>query len=173
MLHPARGMGNFLYVTLELLKSSKARSRFAGEARRAQIIGLDRETVDPHQFLGLEFIPRAAAIAELVVWIGYLQRHYCTATATPPSRSCAPSRTSISATPSRLRRGADLGRLSGDDRVSGEERKARRDLLEPAPAGLARGGVHRGEPAVHRRQGPALAHRRTATRRRCGRRIRT
>lgn len=34
------------------------------------------ETVDPHQFLGLELNPRAAAIAELVIWIGYLQWHY-------------------------------------------------------------------------------------------------
>jgi hypothetical protein len=34
------------------------------------------ESVDPHQFLGLELNPRAAAIAELVIWIGYLQWHY-------------------------------------------------------------------------------------------------
>jgi hypothetical protein len=33
-------------------------------------------TVDPHQFLGLELNPRAAAIAEMVLWIGYLQWHY-------------------------------------------------------------------------------------------------
>ena len=37
---------------------------------------LERETVDPHQFLGLELNPRAAAIAELVIWIGALQQHY-------------------------------------------------------------------------------------------------
>ena len=60
-------------------------------------MGLDRETVDPHQFLGLELNPRAAAIAELVVWIGYLQQHYRNRTGHPPNRSCAPSRTSISA----------------------------------------------------------------------------
>ncbi|MDD2743221.1 MAG: class I SAM-dependent DNA methyltransferase, partial [Rhodocyclaceae bacterium] len=35
-------------------------------------------TVDPHQFLGIELNPRAAAIAELVLWIGYLQWHYKT-----------------------------------------------------------------------------------------------
>jgi hypothetical protein len=34
--------------------------------------------VDPHQFLGLELNPRAAAIAELVLWIGYLQWHFRT-----------------------------------------------------------------------------------------------
>ena len=32
-------------------------------------------TVDPHQFLGIEVNPRAAAIADLVLWIGYLQWH--------------------------------------------------------------------------------------------------
>ena len=32
-------------------------------------------TVDPHQFHGIEVNPRAAAIADLVLWIGYLQWH--------------------------------------------------------------------------------------------------
>ncbi|MBE0627251.1 MAG: hypothetical protein IH606_20825 [Burkholderiales bacterium] len=35
-------------------------------------------TVDPHQLLGIEINPRAAAIAELVLWIGYLQWHFRT-----------------------------------------------------------------------------------------------
>lgn len=34
--------------------------------------------VDPHQFLGIEINPRAAAIADLVLWIGYLQWHFRT-----------------------------------------------------------------------------------------------
>ena len=33
-------------------------------------------TVDPHQLLGIEVNPRAAAITELVLWIGYLQWHF-------------------------------------------------------------------------------------------------
>lgn len=33
-------------------------------------------TVSPHQFFGFEINPRAAAIAEIVLWIGYLQWHY-------------------------------------------------------------------------------------------------
>src|SRR5437588_11160732 len=37
------------------------------------LTGLAGHTVDPHQFLGLEVNPRAAAIAELVLWIGHLQ----------------------------------------------------------------------------------------------------
>ena len=51
--------------------------------RRLEAEGL---TVDPHQFLGLEINPRAAAIAELVLWIGYLQWHFRTRSAgLPPS----------------------------------------------------------------------------------------
>ena len=41
--------------------------------------------VDPHQFLGLEINPRAAAIAELVLWIGYLQWHFRTFGAKMPA----------------------------------------------------------------------------------------
>jgi len=82
VLDPACGTANFLYVTLEHLK------RLEGEVLdlldqlghnqgqgRLETEGL---TVDPHQFLGLELNPRAAAIAELVLWIGYLQWHYRT-----------------------------------------------------------------------------------------------
>jgi hypothetical protein len=39
---------------------------------------LERFTVDPHQFLGIEINPRAATIAEVVLWIGYLQWHFRT-----------------------------------------------------------------------------------------------
>jgi hypothetical protein len=74
---PACGTGNFLYVSLELIK------RLEGEVLEAlldlggqeALRGLSGHTVDPHQFLGLELNPRAAAIAELVLWIGYLQWH--------------------------------------------------------------------------------------------------
>ena len=45
-----------------------------GEAQSA--LGLEGHTVDPHQFLGIELNPWAAAVAELVLWIGYLQWHY-------------------------------------------------------------------------------------------------
>jgi hypothetical protein len=34
------------------------------------------EQVNPAQFLGIEINPRTAAIAELVVWIGYLQWYF-------------------------------------------------------------------------------------------------
>ncbi|MEP9349970.1 DNA methyltransferase [Xanthobacter sp. KR7-225] len=74
VLDPACGTGNFLYVALELMK------RLEGEVLEAvadlggqEALGLDRHTIDPHQFLGMELNPHAAAIAELVVWIGFLQ----------------------------------------------------------------------------------------------------
>ena len=75
VLDPACGSGNFLYVTLEHFK------RIEGEVldllrqfgERQGMLELPGETVDPHQFLGLEINPRAAAIAEIVLWIGALQ----------------------------------------------------------------------------------------------------
>jgi hypothetical protein len=94
VLDPACGSGNFLYVTLEHLK------RLEGEVLNAlaeyginrtglsaqtdldvastRAISIEAETVDPHQLLGIELNPRAAAIAEVVLWIGYLQWHYRT-----------------------------------------------------------------------------------------------
>lgn len=80
VLDPACGTGNFLYVAMELMK------RLEGEVLEALVdlggqevlAGLERHTVDPHQFLGLEINPRAAAIAELVIWLGYLQWHFRT-----------------------------------------------------------------------------------------------
>lgn len=42
-------------------------------------------TVDPHQLLGIEKNPRATAISDLVLWIGYLQWHFRTrGEANPP-----------------------------------------------------------------------------------------
>ncbi len=88
VLDPACGSANFLYVTLEHMKRLEgeildfAHSIGAGQ-QRLEAAGL---TVDPHQFLGLELNPRAAAIAELVLWIGYLQWHFRTRSAgLPPS----------------------------------------------------------------------------------------
>ena len=78
ILDPACGSANFLYVALEHLK------RLEGEVLNAirdlsggqSTLEAEGFTVDPHQFLGIEINPRAAAIAEIVLWIGYLQWHY-------------------------------------------------------------------------------------------------
>lgn len=78
VLDPACGTGNFLYVSLELMKKLEGEvlQTLADMGETQVALAMSGETVDPHQFLGLELNPRAAAIAELVVWIGYLQWHY-------------------------------------------------------------------------------------------------
>jgi SAM-dependent methyltransferase len=80
VLDPACGSGNFLYVALEHLK------RLEGEVLETLVSlgetqeGLAHiaETVDPHQLLGIDINPRATAVADLVLWIGYLQWHFRT-----------------------------------------------------------------------------------------------
>ncbi|MBJ6983737.1 class I SAM-dependent DNA methyltransferase [Luteimonas sp. MC1750] len=88
VLDPACGSGNFLYVTLEHLKRLEGEVLNAldelGDRQTGLALGSERadamggETVDPHNLLGIELNPRAAAIAEVVLWIGYLQWHYRT-----------------------------------------------------------------------------------------------
>ena len=80
ILDPACGTGNFLYVSLEMLKrlEGEVLETLADLGGQEALTGLSGHTVDPHQFLGLEINPRAAAIAELVLWIGYLQWHFRT-----------------------------------------------------------------------------------------------
>ncbi len=69
ILDPACGTGNFLYVSMEELL------RLEGKALAlAESLGTDiAPAVHPNQFLGLELNPRAAVIAELVLWIGWLR----------------------------------------------------------------------------------------------------
>lgn len=77
VLDPACGTGNFLYVALDKIKQLEDEMLEALSALGGQeALALDRHRVDPHQFLGIEVNPRAAAIAELVLWIGFLQIHY-------------------------------------------------------------------------------------------------
>ena len=88
VLDPACGSGNFLYVTLEHLKRLEGEVLNAldelGHRQTGLALGGERadvaagETVDPHNLLGIELNPRAAAIAEVVLWIGYLQWHFRT-----------------------------------------------------------------------------------------------
>ncbi|WP_225141673.1 DNA methyltransferase [Bradyrhizobium sp. NBAIM14] len=93
VLDPACGTGNFLYVSLELMKKLEgevleAIANLGGQPDRysdyREEAGKDlvgqrlartggRFTVDPHQFYGLELNPRAVVIADLVLWIGYLK----------------------------------------------------------------------------------------------------
>jgi hypothetical protein len=69
ILDPACGTGNFLYVAMELLL------RLEGEVLTllADLGARAVPGIAPKQFLGLELNPRAAVIAELVLWIGWLR----------------------------------------------------------------------------------------------------
>ena len=74
VLDPACGSGNFLYVSLELMKRLEAEvieafQELGGDA------GFEMATfkIGPRQFLGLELNRRAVAIAQLVLWIGFFQ----------------------------------------------------------------------------------------------------
>ena len=86
VLDPACGTGNFLYVALELMKEleNEVLDAVIGLGSQEGLSWMENETVGPKQFLGLELNPRAAAIAELVIWLGYLQLHYRSKTVHPP-----------------------------------------------------------------------------------------
>jgi len=88
VLDPACGSGNFLYVTLEHLKRLEGEINDSLESLgyTQQVLRETGRTVDPHQLRGIELNPRAAAITDLVLWIGYLQWHFRTwgASSTPP-----------------------------------------------------------------------------------------
>lgn len=78
---PAAGSANFLYVSMELLKrlEGEVLEMLEGVSGQDQSrLEMHRATVSPEQFLGLEINPRAAMIAGLVLWLGYLQWHFRT-----------------------------------------------------------------------------------------------
>ena len=87
VLDPACGSGNFLYVAMEQMKRLEGEvTDLLAELGEKQIgLMLEGATVDPHQFLGIELNPWAASVAELVLWIGYLQWHYRTYGRAAPS----------------------------------------------------------------------------------------
>lgn len=72
ILDPACGSGNFLYVAIQqLLTLEKEVITFAGRSE----LGLGRffPSVRPTQLYGIEINPYAAELAQVVIWIGYLQ----------------------------------------------------------------------------------------------------
>ena len=69
ILDPACGTGNFLYVSMEELLRLEGKALALAESLGHPIT----PAVHPNQFLGLELNPRAAVIAELVLWIGWLR----------------------------------------------------------------------------------------------------
>ena len=76
----ACGSGNFLYVALEHLKrlEGEVLETLASLGETQQALEHTGLTVDPHQLLGIKINSRAAVIADLVLWIGYLQWHFRT-----------------------------------------------------------------------------------------------
>lgn len=81
ILDPACGTGNFLYVTLDLLKGLESEvlrrlAEITNTSSEQLMLDIQQTQISPAQFLGIEINPRAAAIAELVIWIGYLQWHF-------------------------------------------------------------------------------------------------
>ena len=85
VLDPACGTGNFLYVALKQMKQLEGDAlnllrKLGGDdvVRKVKDIA-----VIPEQFLGMELNPRAVQIAELVLWVGYLQWHLKTRVGPP------------------------------------------------------------------------------------------
>jgi hypothetical protein len=78
VLDPACGSGNFLYVTLDLFKrlEGEVLEMSAALGDTQTLLEADTLRVTPAQFLGIEVKRWAKEIAELVLWIGYLQHHY-------------------------------------------------------------------------------------------------
>ena len=87
VLDPACGSGNFLYVTLEHLKRLEGEVLIQLEALGdSQVkLGLEGETVTLQQLRGIEINERAAALAELVLWL--IHESQCVAFGRQPSRS--------------------------------------------------------------------------------------
>jgi len=75
VLDPACGTGNFLYVTLDLFKrlESEVLAELEGLGYAQLSLEIREHRVTPEQFCGIEVKRWAKEIAELVLWIGYLQ----------------------------------------------------------------------------------------------------
>ena len=70
VLDPACGSGNFLYVSLrQLLNLEKEVSAFAGSVGLTPFF----PGVSPEQLYGIEISPYAHELAQVSIWIGYLQ----------------------------------------------------------------------------------------------------
>ena len=78
VLDPACGTGNFLYVAMARMKEleSEVLDLLVELGDDQYVADITGHTITPENFLGIEINPRAAAIAQLVLWIGYLQWHF-------------------------------------------------------------------------------------------------
>ena len=69
MLDPACGSGNFLYVAIHLLLDLEKEVITYAQSRGLSLL----PHVRPTQLAGLEINPYAQQLAQVVIWIGYLQ----------------------------------------------------------------------------------------------------
>ena len=78
VLDPACGTGNFLYVAMARMKELEGEVLELLEelGDRQYLAEISGHAITPENFLGIEVNPRAAEIAQLVLWIGYLQWHF-------------------------------------------------------------------------------------------------
>ncbi len=79
ILDPACGTGNFLYVAMDVLKrlESEVLALIADiNSGDQDLLHIEHARISPEQFLGIEIKPWAKEIADLVLWIGYLQWHF-------------------------------------------------------------------------------------------------
>lgn len=118
VLDPACGSGNFLYVTLDLFKrlEGEVLAALEGLGEKQELLRADAIRVTPAQFLGIEVKRWAKEIAELVLWIGYLQHHFRTYGKTVPEP--VPQEHPVP------RRGAGLGWGAGRECGDRREREA-------------------------------------------------
>jgi ADP-heptose:LPS heptosyltransferase len=72
-------------IDLQGLSKSALVAWLARLAPGGHRLALAGRSVGPHQFLGIEVNPRAATLAELVLWIGHLQWHMRTRGRTMPA----------------------------------------------------------------------------------------
>lgn len=85
VLDPACGTGNFLHVAQELMKSLEGEVLEVATELGAmeRLGGFAIRSVGPRQFFGLDLNRRAVAIADLMLWISYLQLHMRTESYAP------------------------------------------------------------------------------------------
>ncbi|CAN5378822.1 hypothetical protein BH10PSE2_BH10PSE2_17660 [soil metagenome] len=131
VLDPACGTGNFLYVAFDMMKKLEGeviqRLVDLGETPPAAVI--PDGVVGPGQFLGMEINERAAHIAELVVWIGYLQWR-ARASTEPPAEPILMSLKSIRRMDAVMT--SDQGLTPTFERIDGAAVEVHHDPRQPA-----------------------------------------
>ncbi len=90
ILDPACGSGNFLYVAINLLLDLEKEVITYGAARDVSLL----PQVRPTQLAGIEINPYAQQLAQVVIWIGYLQWMHHNGFAAPRIRFSNPSKIS-------------------------------------------------------------------------------